>query len=555
MSSKPDPIYLKLPAVALLALAAALYLVAFNPHQAPDQQAPDERARLAAAMERSIQTEMLNKWYPQAVDKEYGGFLSTFTYDWKPTGPQDKMIVTQARHVWSNAKAAQLYPQVPHYLSSARHGVAFLRDKMWDPAHGGFYTLVDRQGREKTAGGGYAGGSKNAYGQAFALYALSAYYMASGDTSALNLAKKTFAWLEKHSHDPVHKGYYQALTKEGRPVLRRPQDPSTAETGYKDQNSSIHLLEALSELYSVWPDPLVRERLQEMLVLIRDTLVTPQGYLTLFWTPDWKPVTFKDSALATIKKHYHLDEVSFGHDIETAYLLLEAAHVLGLEHDTRTGAVAKKLTDHTIRNGFDHAAGGFYDAGYYFPGKKEITIIKDTKNWWAQAEGLNTLLLMADLYPRDELNYFRLFQQEWDYINKYIIDHEHGEWYMGGIDKEPQMKTAQKGQIWKASYHQFRSLSNIVQRLRPDKTAPATPGNLKIAVIKEEAVLTWDKVTDKNNLRGYQLFQNGIRIGFTPLTRFALPGAGKLEGNKFTVRALDLQGNPSAFSKPALVRY
>ena len=69
--------------------------VAFRP--------PDERLEIAAEMEKSIKTELLNKWYPQSVDKEHGGFLSTFTYDFKPTGAQDKMIVTQARHVWSNS--------------------------------------------------------------------------------------------------------------------------------------------------------------------------------------------------------------------------------------------------------------------------------------------------------------------------------------------------------------------------------------------------------------------------------------------------------------------
>ena len=116
------------------------------------------------------------------------------------------------------------------------------------------------------------------------------------------------------------------------------------------------------------------------------------------------------------------------------------------------------------------------------------------------------------------------------------------------------MKTAQKAQIWKASYHQFRSLSNIVQRLQPDKTAPAVPANLKVKVIQDALVLTWDKVRDKNHLLGYQVFQNGERIGFTPLTSFALPGAGTAAGGTFTVRALDLHGNHSAFSKPALVR-
>ncbi|RDC61463.1 AGE family epimerase/isomerase [Adhaeribacter pallidiroseus] len=531
-----------------LTLALALFgSFAFYPGAFKPADDATERARLATVIDKSIKTEMLNKWYPQAVDREAGGFLSTFSYDWKPVGEQDKMVVTQARHIWSNSKASQLYPEVDYYLPSAKHGVAFLRDKIWDKTNGGFFTLVDRQGNEKKQEGGYAGGGKNAYGNAFAIYALAAYYQASGDTSALNLAKKTFRWLEKHSHDPVNKGYYQTLADDGTPIQRTKEVPSTSDVGYKDQNSSIHLLEALSELYLVWPDPLVRERLQEMLVLIRDTLVNEKGYLTLFFTPDWKPISFRDSSEADIDKHHTLDEVSFGHDIETAYLLLEASHILGLHNDTKTMAVAKKLTDHTIRNGFDNKMGGFYDAGYYFKDKTNITIIKDTKNWWAQAEGLNTLLLMADHFPKDSLNYFSLFQKEWKYINTYIIDHEHGEWYMGGIDKEPDMKTAQKGQIWKASYHQFRALSNIVQRLRPDKTAPSSPKNLKKSGTGT-LVLQWDKATDNRRVIGYNLYQNNKRIGFTPLTSFALANAAKLKGSKITIKAIDYQGNQSVNS-------
>src|SRR6185312_9875513 len=99
---------------------------------------------------------------------------------------------------------------------------------------------------------------KEAYGNSFAMYALAAYYHASHDTSALNLAKQCFWWLEKHSHDPVYKGYYQHMQRDGTPIVRDSSIRSTAETGYKDQNSSIHLLESLTELYSVWKDKLLR---------------------------------------------------------------------------------------------------------------------------------------------------------------------------------------------------------------------------------------------------------------------------------------------------------
>lgn len=425
-------------------------------------QENNEREQLAAVLENHSRKELLDKWYPQSIDSVYGGFLSTFTYDFKPTGDQDKMIVSQSRHIWTNSKASELYPEVGYYLSSARHGFLFLRDKMWDSAYGGFHTLVDRQGNPKEN----SQGEKTAYGNAFGIYGLAAYYKASGDTAALSLAKKAFAWLEAHSHDGVYKGYFQHLKRDGTPVQRDSNVASTAETGYKDQNSSIHLLEAFTELYAVWPDPLVRERLQEMLFLIRDTIVTPKGYLTLFLTPQWVPISFGDQPDSVIMKHHGLDHVSFGHDVETAFLMLESSHVLGLKDDTTTLRIAKKMVDHALDNGWDTNAGGFYDEGYYFKNKEGITIIRDTKNWWAQAEGLNTLLMMAELFPNDKHNYYENFKKLWHYCDTYLIDHEYGDWFAGGLDKQPDMKTALKGHIWKATYHQYRSLIHCIHRLR-----------------------------------------------------------------------------------------
>src|SRR5215217_4002242 len=145
-----------------------------------------ERLQIAAEMENSIQTELLNKWYPQSVDSVYGGFISAYTFDFKPTGPQDKFIVTQARHTWTTAKAAQLYPDAAYFIKCSENGFRFLRDVMWDKTYGGFYNLVDRKGKDKSN----PNVPKEAYGNAFGIYALAAYYKASGDTSALNLVKK-----------------------------------------------------------------------------------------------------------------------------------------------------------------------------------------------------------------------------------------------------------------------------------------------------------------------------------------------------------------------------
>ena len=426
----------------------------------------DKRGQLADEMEKSIHSQLLNKWYPAAVDLEHGGFLSNFSHDFKAEDKQEKMIVSQARHIWSTSKAAIYYPKKEGYQGMARQGFVFLAENFWDKEFGGFYTLTDRHGEFLPSDPEV----KTAYGNAFAIFGLAAYYQASGDTAALALAQKAFHWLEEHSHDPFHKGYFQSLARDGSPLLNRTGFPSTSQIGYKDQNSSIHLLEAFSELYQVWPDALLGERLKEMLYLIRDTIVTDKGYLQLFFFPDWKPVSYRDSARNVIDEHHALDHVSFGHDVETAYLMLEAAHVLGID-DPKVMQVAKKMVDHSLNYGWDKEVGGFYDGGFYFKGDEELTIIQDSKNWWAQAEGLHTLLIMTDYFPEDNMAYFDKFQQQWDYIKKFVIDQEHGEWYLGGLDKEPHHRQARKGQIWKTSYHNFRSLANCVQRLRsePDK--------------------------------------------------------------------------------------
>lgn len=199
-----------------------------------------------------------------------------------------------------------------------------------------------------------------------------------------------------------------------------------------------------------------------MLHLVRDVITTPKGNLVLFFQPDWTPISFRDSSEAVVLKHRNLDHVSFGHDVETAYLMLEASQVLGLKNDMKTLAVGKRMVDHALANGWDKKVGGFYDQGYYFKDKPGMTIIKKSKNWWSQAEGLNTLLLMADKFPNDSNLYFDQYKILWHYCQMYLIYHEHSEWYEEGLDNDPERKTALKGHIWKTAYHTYSALSTCV---------------------------------------------------------------------------------------------
>lgn len=439
--------------IARVALYCSLLVCAQN-IGAQSKAIPDS---ILTQMRYEAKEGLLDKSYPRNIDTQYGGYLSTFSYNWQPVGAQEKMIVTQARHVWSTAKAAQFYKD-EHYLSMAKHGYLFLRDKMWDKERGGFHNLVSRDGTPKSE-------MKEAYGNAFAIYGLAAYYAASKDTGALALSKKAFLWLEQHSHDPKAKGYFQNLHPDGRPSVRNVQTPSTATLGYKDQNSSIHLLEAFAELYHVWPDPLVKTRVQEMLDLLLDKIIQPKGYLQLFLTSDWKPVTFRNQGREAILQHRYVDHVSFGHDVETAYLMMEASEAIGNYRHADVLRKGKLMVDHALQNGWDKTIGGFYDQGYYFPGAASLEIIKDSKNWWAQAEGLNTLLIFSKLYPKDPLDYTGKFVQLWQYTYTYLIDHQYGDWYEEGLDKEPHRRTGNKAHIWKGTYHNFRSLSNCIRML------------------------------------------------------------------------------------------
>jgi mannobiose 2-epimerase len=193
--------------------------------------------------------------------------------------------------------------------------------------------------------------------------------------------------------------------------------------------------------------------------------------MSLFFHEDWTPVSFRDSAAAVRERNYDLDHVSFGHDIEAAFLLLEASDALGCGGDSLTLWIAKRMVDHTLQFGWDDHYGGFFDRGYYFARADRPEIIRNTKEWWAQAEGLHSLLFMATLFPSSPEAYYRHFCLQWHYCKMYVLDPDNGGWYWGGLDQDPGRRAYPKATIWKGNYHTSRALINCLRRLAraPDK--------------------------------------------------------------------------------------
>lgn len=408
-----------------------------------------EYGKLADEVHGHFDANVLHVWFPRCVDERHGGFIANFSRQWVADAKQDRFLVFQARMTWLTSQVAMRRPELrEEYRRYARHGVAMLQ-RMWDTEQGGMFWGLDESGKIDPK----FDGQKHAYGISFGIYGLAAAYEATGDEAAIDLAMKTFAWLDDHAHDKINGGYHEALRRDGTPIV--PADLSktlenrsfgpNVSLGYKSMNSHIHLLEALTGLYHARKDERVRQRLEELFLIVRDRIAVEPGCLNQFFTPDWRAVP---------------DHDSFGHDIETTYLLLEASEVLGRADEVKTLAVARRLLDHALDWGFDQRNGGFYDKGSAFE-KAHAT----EKVWWTQAEGLNALLLMHERFGKETDRYWKAWNLTWRFVNEHVTDKEFGGWY-ATTDEAGKVISASKANDWKAGYHDGRALMNMEERLR-----------------------------------------------------------------------------------------
>jgi cellobiose epimerase len=416
---------------------------------APSNMQPTRQTYLdlASQVDGALQTDVLNVWFPRSVDTAHGGFHSHFARDWKELPSDGKFSVFQGRMTWVAAQVVLREPKRrDEFLPIVRHGVDFLANVMWDKQYGGFFWGLDDSGKITPE----FGDEKEMYGIGFCIYGAAAAYQATSDPKALELAKNGFLWADKHAHDAAHGGYFEWLARDGTPII--PQVPNgTVKTNaigpinYKSMNTHIHLLEAFTKLYQVWPDPTLRSRLEELLAIVRDKICVEPGVMNLYFTNAWHPIP---------------DHDSYGHDVETAYLMLETDELLHKKASEATERMARMLVDHALAYGWDTQNGGFYREGTTF-GKPEDTM----KEWWIQMEGLNALLMMHERYGKEDGVYFQRFHQQWNFIRQHTIDTEyHGDFNLTKADGAP--VTEDKGSIWKAAYHDGRAFWNVSAHLR-----------------------------------------------------------------------------------------
>lgn len=368
---------------------------------------------------RPLAERTLAFWVEHGPDAAFGGFHATLDRFGGPVAPDNKGLVQQARQLWTLSTWYERRDQSPELAVLAERQYEFLTEHFRDPADGAFVLTVSRDGAR------VVDARKQLYAESFALYALATYGRVFDEPEALALAIDRFESIDTSRHDAVFGGYDQR------------SDPGFKSPGAeKDTNTHLHLMEAFTALYEATGDALVGERLEELTELVAGTLRQGGGYVHSEFLLDWSP--------------FGAGVVSYGHDLETAWLLLEAARVMGRSSDAELGAAALAIAEHSASRGFDVARGGYFETGV--PGGAATDL---DKVWWVQFEALAGLW-WAYALSADALHLDRLEQTlEWIETTE---DAPTGEWFTRSNPDGSAAGSDYKGDEYKESYHPVRAL-------------------------------------------------------------------------------------------------
>jgi len=380
-------------------------------------------------------TRITDFWLRHAVDELHGGFIGQMDDAGRVVTRANKGAVLNARILWTFA-ATYRHTQWPEHLAVATRALNYVLGSFIDKEHGGVYWLLDAQGQVLNP-------RKQIYALAFAIYGLSEYHLATGNASALAVSQELFEWIEAHSYDATHGGYLEAVGRTGEPLadLRLSDKDRNAP---KTMNTHLHVLEAYANLYRCWPDARLAERLSGLLSIFLMRIIDAHtGHLQLFFNQGWQPVA---------------DLVSYGHDIEAAWLLREAAEVLG---DTallaRVNTAAARLVQAT-------AAAQLADGSLPHELDRTTGHLDQHREWWVSAEAMVGFL---DGYGQThEEALLQRSYRAWQFAQHHLLDTDLGEWRWGvEADYQPMQRQDKIG-FWKCPYHNARACLEVLHRCK-----------------------------------------------------------------------------------------
>jgi cellobiose epimerase len=397
---------------------------------------PSETIRqLAARAEKELLSNILPFWMAQAPDREKGGFWARVSPDLRAKERSPKGLILNARILWTFSAAFRQYNQLS-YLEMAKIAYNELCSAFMDPVFGGVYWMLD-------AADSPIDDSKKIYGQAFAIYSLAEYYLAAGDQEALTRALTIYELIEKHNYDPVNTGYLESANRDWSPAQDlRLSDVDMNEK--KSMNTHLHMLEAYTQLYRVWPDGGLREKLVSLINNFLDHIIDAKNHhLILFFDETWSRKSGK---------------ISFGHDIETSWLLDEAAQVLD------DPVLARKCTKMTVAMAEAVLKEGIAaDGGLCYELDEDGELDGDV-HWWVQSEAV---VGFANAYQSSgRLEFLDAAVRAWDFIETHLIDRTHGEWFYKVNAARQADLELHKISEWKCPYHNSRTCLELARRVK-----------------------------------------------------------------------------------------
>jgi mannobiose 2-epimerase len=360
-------------------------------------------------------------WLSHGIDATYGGFYGTLNAQGNSVAPSDKGLIQQARHLWAFSMYCERRGAPAAAKVAADSTYEFIVSHMRDPSDGEFYFKVNETGTT------VVDSTKLLYAQGFAIYALAEYGRVFNVQAAKDYALACFRHLDARAHDATYGGYDQ-----------RNDAPGWLGTGVeKETNTHIHLMEAYTALYRATSDATVSARLNELIDVVATKLLQPSNYVAQNFKVDW----------ALVGNVF----VSYGHDLETAWLLLDAAQAAGRDAEAGVRAAALAMGRHSSERGLNAMTGA-----YNYEGVPNTATVTNTEHiWWVEFESLsgNYWLYRLSCDPV----YLERLESTLDWIE--ARRDPTGEWYWGNLpDGSIGPRGTNKGEEWKASYHDLRAL-------------------------------------------------------------------------------------------------
>jgi mannobiose 2-epimerase len=393
-------------------------------------------AELRAAIESELSENLLPFWRERSIDVERGGFIGEMANDGSIAGEAPKGLILNSRILWSFSAAYRQLGDLRDFNLASR-AVGCLLDSFWDREHGGFRWRLDSTGKPLDD-------SKKIYGQAFCIYALVEFYLASGLSQVLQDAKSVFELVERHARDEDHGGYIEVVAADWSPATDRRLSEKDMDVA-KSMNNHLHVLEAYTALYRAWPDDRVRARLRELIDLFGlHILARTDGrcHLQHFFDEQWNVCS---------------ESYTYGHDIEAAWLLCEAAEVLG---DDRVAASVHGWAVELARSVVEEALGE--DSGLAYEGCNG-EVIDGNREWWCQAEAVVGLWQTYGL--TGESAFAEAAARVWAFIESKLVDRVNGEWFWRILADGSADASEPKVSEWKGPYHNTRMCLEMLRRI------------------------------------------------------------------------------------------